>query len=54
MGEARVGPKKRLSDRTKELMKIKDAGVPKLLDKKAESTEAPSRSGLLRSSVEAG
>jgi hypothetical protein len=67
MGEARVGAKKRLSDRTKKLMK--DQGVPALpehLDKQspiqgtsgsnreAESTDAPARGGLLRSSDEAG
>ena len=62
-----VGTKERLSDRTKKLMKDKRcAGVPKLLDKKspiqgtngsnreAESTDAPERGGLPRSSVEAG
>src|SRR6266852_5345107 len=67
MGEARVGTKKRLSDRTKKLTKDKRcAGGPKLLDKKspiqgasgsnreAESTDAPERGGLPRSSVEAG
>jgi hypothetical protein len=67
MGEARVGTKERLSDRTKKLMKEKRcAGVPKLLDKKspiqgtsgsnreAESTDAPERGGLPRSSDEAG
>jgi hypothetical protein len=56
-----------LSDRTKRLMKDKRcAGKPKLLDKQspiqgtsgsnreAESTDAPSRGGLLRSSREAG
>ena len=69
LGEARVGTKERLSDRTKELMKNKKGaptGGPKLLDKKspiqgtsgsnreAESTDAPERGGLPRSSVEAG
>ena len=71
LGEARVGTKERLSDRTKKLMKDKRcAGVPKLLEKlldkkspiqgtsgsnrEAESTDAPERGGLPRSSVEAG
>jgi len=65
MGEARVGTKERLSDRTKKLMR-RCAGVPKLLDKKspiqgasgsnreAESTDAPERGGLPCSSDEAG
>ena len=63
MGEARVGTKKRLSDRTKKLTKDKRcAGGPKLLDKKspiqgtsssnyeAESIDALIRVGLLHSS----
>ena len=67
MGEARVGAKKRLPDRTKKLMKDKGApALPKHLDKQspiqgtsgsnreAESTDAPARGGLLHSSDEAG